>query len=51
MCDKCDEVDRKIAHFEMLAGRITDPQTVAGIRTLIEERRAQKAALGCKTTK
>jgi hypothetical protein len=45
MCDKCTELDQKIAHFQMLAERIWDPLTVEGLKNLIEERRNQKAAL------
>jgi hypothetical protein len=45
MCDKCDEIDRKIAHFKDLAGRIFDQQTLNAIAALIAEQEAQKAAL------
>lgn len=45
MCDKCDEIDRKIAHFKDLAARILDPQTRDGIAELIAEQEAQKATL------
>ena len=45
MCDKCTELDKRIAHFKDLALRIMDPQTLEGARKLIEELHAQKAAL------
>ncbi len=44
MCDKCDEIDRKIAHFRDLAVRIMDQQTQDGIAALIAEQESQKAA-------
>ena len=45
MCDKCAELDKKIAHFKDLASRLVDPQTVEGANKLIKEMQAQKAAL------
>jgi hypothetical protein len=45
MCDKCSEIDRKIAHFKDLAVRILDPQTLDGIAALIAEQEDQKATL------
>ena len=45
MCDQCIELDKKIAHFEKLAGRVLDPLTVEGLNKLSKEMRAQKAAL------
>jgi hypothetical protein len=45
MCDHCIELDRKIAQFQTLAERVLDPLTVEGLRKLIEEMQAQKAAL------
>jgi len=45
MCDKCIELDKKIAHFQDLAMRIMDPQTLEGARKLIEDLHAQKAPL------
>jgi hypothetical protein len=40
MCDKC--IDKKIAHFEDLAARLLDTQTVEAIKKLIEEMLAEK---------
>jgi hypothetical protein len=45
MCDKCTEIDGRIAHLRELAARLVDPQTIEGIKRLIEEMLAQKAAL------
>lgn len=45
MCAKCVEFEKKIAHFQTLAGRIFDPLTIEGRNDLIGEIQAQKAAL------
>jgi hypothetical protein len=45
MCDKCIELDKKIAHFQDLATRLADSATLEGTQKLIEEMHAQKAAL------
>jgi hypothetical protein len=45
MCDKCTELDKKITHFEDLAARLLDPQTVEAVTKFIEDLRAQKAQL------
>jgi hypothetical protein len=45
MCDQCTELDKKIAHFQTLAERVSDPQTLEGINKLIREMRVQKVAL------
>jgi len=45
MCDKCAELDEKIEHYRGLRPRITDPQTTEGLRKLIDDMQAQKAAL------
>jgi hypothetical protein len=45
MCDKCEQLDKKIEHFRQLAMRIMDPQLSEGIDKLIKEMQAQKAAL------
>ena len=47
MCDQCIELDKKIAHFQRLADGVLDPLTLEGIKKVIEERKAQKAALHC----
>ena len=45
MCEKCDEIDRKIEHYRFMASRITDQPILDGIKHLIERMQAQKAAL------
>ena len=45
MCDKCDELDKKIEHYRSLLFRVTDQQTTEGIRKLITDMQAQRAAL------
>jgi hypothetical protein len=45
MCDKCEELDEKIAHYRRLQNSITDELTLTGIKQLIEEAAAGKAAL------
>jgi hypothetical protein len=47
MCDKCSELDRKIAHYRRLAFRISDKQTQDGIAELIKQVAAAKAAIRC----
>ena len=45
MCDRCVELDRKIAHYQRLASRITDQGLLDGIRELSERAKVDKAAL------
>ena len=45
MCDKCIELDGKIEHYQRMASRITDPDLLDGVQNLIEQMKAQKAAL------
>jgi hypothetical protein len=45
MCEKCAELDSKIEHYQYMASRITDQQTLDGIKELIERVQAEKAAL------
>ena len=45
MCDKCVELDGKIEHYQRLSSTVTDQPTLDGIKELIEEMKAQKAAL------
>jgi hypothetical protein len=44
MCDKCQELDKKIEHYRRLMVRVTDQLTNEGLGKLIEEMQAQKAA-------
>jgi hypothetical protein len=45
MCDKCDELDGKIAHYRKLTPVISDRLTIEGIADRIKEMEAQKAQL------
>jgi beta-phosphoglucomutase-like phosphatase (HAD superfamily) len=45
MCEKCDEIDKKIDHYRVMASRITDQPLLDGIKELIERMQTQKAAL------
>ena len=45
MCDKCQELDKKIKQYERIAASINDQFTIDRIRALVEELRVQKAAL------
>jgi hypothetical protein len=45
MCDKCVEIDRKIERYQRLSSGITDQLILDGIKKLIEQMKAQKAAL------
>ena len=45
MCDKCDELDKKIDHYRLILLSIGDQVTVDRIKVLIGDLQAQKAAL------
>jgi hypothetical protein len=45
MCEKCREIDAKVEHYRQLAERLTDRQTLDGIRRIIDELELEKAAL------
>jgi hypothetical protein len=45
MCDKCEEVNRKIEHYRILMSRIPDQLTNERVQKLIEDMQAEKAAL------
>ena len=45
MCDKCIELDVKVEHYQQLSSRITNQQTLDGIKKLIADLQAQKTAL------
>ena len=45
MCEKCIELDGKIEHYQRLSSRITDQLTLDGIKKLIAQMKAIKAAL------
>jgi hypothetical protein len=45
MCEKCVEIDGKIARMQAVAARITDEMTLKGIAEGIAEYKTQKLAL------
>lgn len=45
MCEKCDEIDLRIARYKVIATRINDQIALAGIAELIETALAKKAAI------
>jgi hypothetical protein len=45
MCEKCAELDEKIARYKTLSTRVTDQLTQSGIALLIERYKAQKREL------
>ena len=45
MCDKCEQLDKKIGHYQKLLLGIADQLTVDRIKSLIEDLQAQKALL------
>jgi hypothetical protein len=45
MCEKCIELDTKIERYERLARNISDQRTIAGIRKMVAELKAERAAL------
>jgi hypothetical protein len=45
MCDRCDELDRKIEHYKRISASISDQLTIDRIRGLVEQMQALKAAL------
>jgi hypothetical protein len=45
MCEKCVELDAKIEYYRNLSLKILDQPMLDGIKALIEEKQAQKAAL------
>ena len=45
MCDKCDELDKKIDHYRLILLSIGDQITVERIKAMIGDLQAQKATL------
>jgi hypothetical protein len=45
MCDKCDELDKKIDHYQLILLSIGDQITTDRIKVLIEDLQAKKATL------
>jgi hypothetical protein len=44
MCDKCQELDRKIAHYRWLIDRVPDQLLTERVGKLIDGMEAQKVA-------
>ena len=45
MCSKCDELDRKIEHYQRLSRKLLDQRVLEILETLIEKYKADKNAL------
>ena len=45
MCDKCDELDKKIEHYQLILLSIGDQITAERIKAIVANLRVQKAAL------
>jgi hypothetical protein len=45
MCEKCEQLDKKLEQYRRIASSITDELTIARIRTAIEDAVADKAKL------
>jgi hypothetical protein len=45
MCEKCVEIDDRIATYQRIASRIIDQPTIDGAKRLIAELQAKKAEL------
>ena len=42
MCEKCEALDKKIAHYREIAGRVNDKLVLEGIERLIRNFEAEK---------
>ena len=45
MCEKCIEIDKTIAHYRWIKGRVIDPLTQQAADDLIEKLEDEKIAL------
>jgi len=45
MCDKCDELDKKIERYRRVIAAINDQQAIDGIKQLIKDSEAAKIDL------
>ena len=45
MCDQCNRLDKRIAHYREMALNVFDKQTLEGISVLIAKLEADKKAL------
>jgi hypothetical protein len=41
MCDKCQDLDKKVERYRLIVARVIDPQLAEGLGRLIEEAEAQ----------
>lgn len=45
MCDKCKDIDGKVAHYTDLASRLYDPEILENIKRIVAELLAAKELL------
>jgi len=45
MCDRCREIEEKVAHYRQLAAHMSDRQTLDGIQHIINKLEQEKATL------
>ena len=48
MCDTCDQLDERIAHYRRVMSAMTDQLTIERIAALVSELEARKAELHLK---
>jgi hypothetical protein len=51
MCEKCNELDSKIQHYERMRLAIADQVTMDRIKELVAEMRGQKASIHAEREK
>ena len=49
MCDRCDQIDKKIEKFKIVAARFTDQQMTEGLADAIAEVEALKGAVHARS--
>lgn len=45
MCEKCDEIDIRLERYRRISSGLTDRQVLESIETIMENMKAEKAAL------
>jgi hypothetical protein len=45
MCDKCQDLDKKVERYRLIVARVIDPQLAEGLGRLIEEAEAQNVSI------
>jgi hypothetical protein len=45
MCERCREINERVAHYQLSAARLTDRQALEGIQHIIGKLEQEKAAL------